>query len=94
MLNIVHGKESVIIVLHEIYGINSHIQWVCEHYSAAGYDVICPKFMKLSDYSRQGEAYQYFVEHIGFPSMVHEVKTILMKVRPDYKHRSNRSMDM
>ena len=86
MLNIVHGKESVIIVLHEIYGINSHIKWVCEQYLAAGYEVICPEFVTPSDYSREGEAYQYFVEHIGFPSMVHEVKTILMKVRTDYKH--------
>ncbi|WP_040412280.1 dienelactone hydrolase family protein [Desulfosporosinus sp. OT] len=38
--------ESAIIVLHEIYGINPHIQWVCEHYSDAGYHVICPDFIK------------------------------------------------
>ena len=86
MLDIMNGKESVIIVLHEIYGINSHIKWVCEQYLAAGYEVICPEFVNPSDYSREREAYQYFVEHIGFPSMVHEVKAILMKVRADYKH--------
>jgi len=89
MLDIIHGKESVIIVLHEIYGINSHIKWICERYLASGYDVLCPNFVKPSDYfdySREGEAYQYFVKHIGFPSMVHEVKTILMKARTDYKH--------
>ena len=86
MLDIMHGKESVIIVLHEIYGINSHIKSVCEQYLTDGYEVICPEFVNPSDYSREGEAYQYFVEHIGFPSMVHEVKTILMKVRTDYKH--------
>lgn len=89
MLNIIHGKESAIIVLHEIYGINPHIEWICEHYLAAGYDVLCPDFVKLRDcfdYRREAEAYQYFVKHVGFPSMVHEVKTILMKARTDYKN--------
>jgi len=86
MLN---GKESAIIILHEIYGINPHINWICEHYLAAGYDVICPDFVKSRDYfdyRREGEAYQYFVEHIGFPSMVHEVRAILMKARTNYRN--------
>ena len=89
MLNIIQGKESAIIVLHEIYGINPHIKWMCKHYLAADYDILCPDFVKSRDYfdySREGEAYQYFVKHIGFPSMVHEVKTILMKARTDYKN--------
>jgi len=42
---LIPGKESAIIVLHEIYGINPHIKWVCEHYLAAGYDGICPDFL-------------------------------------------------
>ena len=89
MLNFIHGKESAIIILHEIYGINPHIKWMCEHYLAAGYDVLCPNFVKTRDYfeySREGEAYQYFVKHIGFPTMVHEVNTLLMKARTDYKN--------
>lgn len=89
MLNIIHGNESAIIVLHEIYGINPHVKRICEHYSAAGYDVICPDFLKSRDYfdyRREGEAYQYFIEQIGFPSMVHEVITILMKARTNYKN--------
>lgn len=88
MLNM-HGKESAIIVLHEIYGINPHIQWICEQYLAAGFDVLCPNFVQLSDYftySREVEAYQYFLKHIGFSSMAHEVKTMLIKARRDYKH--------
>ncbi len=89
MLNIMNGKESVIIVLHEIYGINPHIKWICEEYLAAGFDVICPNFVKSSDYfvySREEDAYQYFVNHIGFSSMADEVKTILMKAKTDYKY--------
>lgn len=89
MINIVSSEESVIIVLHEIYGINPHVKLICEQYSAAGYNVLCPNFVKSGDYfnySREGEAYQYFIEHIGFYSIVDEVKTILLKARLDYKY--------
>lgn len=89
MLNNIRSKKSAIIVLHEIYGINPHIKWVCEHYIEAGYDVLCPNFLKPGvyfDYDREEEAYQYFVNHIGFWHMVHEVRTILMKTRTDYKN--------
>lgn len=89
MLNTKQSKESAVIVLHEIYGINPHIKWICEQYLAAGFNVLCPNFMNSSDYfpySREEEAYQYFVKHIGFSSMAHEVKTILMKARSDYKY--------
>ena len=89
MLNIMHGKESVIIVLHEIYGINPHMQWICKQYLGAGFDVLCPNFVKSGDYfayCREEEAYQYFVKHIGFSSMANEVNTMLMKARTDYEH--------
>jgi len=88
MLNIIRGNESAIIVLHEIYGINPHIRGICEHYASVGFDVLCPDFLNIRDYfdySREGEAYEYFRKHIGFPSMVHEVKTILMNARTNYK---------
>lgn len=89
MLNIIRGKESAIIVLHEIYGINPHIERICEQYMAAGYAVICPDFLKSKDYfdyRKEEEAYQYFFKHIGFPSMVHEVKSILLKAKTEYKN--------
>jgi len=81
-------KERAVIVLHEIYGINQHIKSVCEHYLAAGYDVLCPNFGKSEeyfDYCREEEAYQYFVDYIGFSSVTCEVKRILLKAQRDYK---------
>jgi len=89
MPSIIQGKDTAIIILYEIYGINPHIKRVCEHYSAAGYDVLYPNFVKLQKcfcYHRESVAYQYFVQHIGFPLMIQEVKTILMKARKDYRN--------
>lgn len=51
--------------------------------------MLCPNFLKSEvyfDYNREEEAYQYFVNHVGFPHMVHEVRKILMKARTDYKN--------
>lgn len=90
MPNTIRGNESAIIVLHEIYGINPHIQWVCEHYSEAGYDVICPNFIKPDlgyfEYNREEEAYQYFVNQVGFSYIVDEVGKILIKARESHKN--------
>ena len=81
-------KERAIIVLHEIYGINSHIKWGCEQYYAAGYDVLCPNFVKTEDcfnYSKEGEAYQYFIDHIGFDLVIEELKKTIYKAHSNYK---------
>lgn len=81
-------KKHAIIVLHEIYGINPHIKKVCEHYLAAGFDVLCPNFANTDDhfeYSREEEAYRYFVDHIGFELMTCEVEKILYSAQRNYK---------
>jgi len=81
-------KEYAVIVLHEIYGINPHIKWVCEQYLAAGYDVLCPNLFNTEghfDYSREGEAYQYFIDHIGFDSVTEDFEKIFSKAHGDYK---------
>lgn len=81
-------KEYAVIVLHEIYGVNPHIKWVCEQYLAAGYDVLCPNFVKSGDYfdyCKEGDAYQYFIDHIGFDSVTEEFEKIFNKAHSNYK---------
>lgn len=81
-------KECAVIVLHEIYGVNPHIKWVCEQYYAAGYDVICPNFLKTEkcfDYSREKEAYQYYIDYIGFDLVLKELKETIYKSQKKFK---------
>ncbi|WP_304519779.1 dienelactone hydrolase family protein [Clostridium estertheticum] len=50
-------------MLHEIYGINQHIKLVCEKFSMAGYDIICPNLINLNhpfNYDQQDEQFQVF----------------------------------
>jgi dienelactone hydrolase len=35
----------LIVVLHEIYGINDHITKTCQDLADSGYDVVCPDLL-------------------------------------------------
>lgn len=88
-MKIINNSDSVIIVLHEIYGINQHIQRVCEKFSMDGYDIICPNLINLSqsfNYDLQEEAYQHFMNNIGFDSAVEQVKQLITQIKKQYKY--------
>ena len=87
MLEITKGNKSAIIVLHEIYGINRHIEEVCQKYSDMGFDMYCPNLLKIEkpyDYSQQDEAYNYFVRYIGF-DVYQEVNALAQRLKPYYR---------
>lgn len=87
MFKITTDSDSVIIVLHEIYGINEHIKTVSKEYSEAGYDVICPDLIKYKSFSykQQEEAYQYFMDTIGFESAFVQTKRLVQRARKQYR---------
>lgn len=87
-MKIINNSHSVIIVLHEIYGINQHIQMICEKLSIKGYDIVCPNLIGLNqpfNYDVQEEAYQHFTKNIGFDSAVQQVKQVIIEARKQYK---------
>lgn len=86
---IVNNSDSAIIVLHEIYGINEHIKNICRGFSAKGYDVICPNLINRSepfDYESQEEAYNYFMNKVGFYLAAEKVKKIAVNAKKQYEH--------
>lgn len=88
-MEIINNSNSVIIILHEIYGINQHIQMVCEKFSNDGYDIICPNLINLSEpfsYDLEEEAYKHFMNNIGFDSAVKQVKQLIVEAKKQYKH--------
>lgn len=89
MLTFFNGSDTLVIVLHEIYGINEHINKVCKEYMEHGYDVVCPNLLNLNkafDYENQEEAYQYFTKNIGFDLASEKVKSIVAQMRSKYKN--------
>ena len=89
MITYSNNSDSVIIILHEIYGINKHMRLVCENYNRAGFDAICPDLFDLSkpfDYSDEEKAYKYFIKKIGFNLAAEQIRNLIVEVKPKYKH--------
>lgn len=85
----VNNSDSVIIVLHEIYGINQHILKVCEYYKNVGFDVICPNLLnvvKPFDYEHEEDAYEYFMKNVGFDAATEKVRDLIIQSKQKYKH--------
>ena len=79
----------MIVVLHEIYGINQHIEMVCKNFCEAGYDIICPNLIDRKQafkYEEQEEAYQHFMNHIGFDLAFQQVKQLIIQAKTQYNH--------
>ncbi|MCB2353891.1 dienelactone hydrolase family protein [Clostridium estertheticum] len=88
-MKIINNSNSVIIVLHEIYGINQHIKFVCEKFSMDGYDIICPDLINLNhpfNYDQQEEAYHHFIRNIGFDLAFKQVKRLIIQAKKQYKY--------
>ena len=88
MLTHNNDSDTVIIVLHEIYGINEHIVNVCEKLSKYKYDVIAPNLLNGRgpfSYDQEMVAYNYFMNSIGIESAFNQVKEVLHNVRANYK---------
>ncbi|WP_245823419.1 dienelactone hydrolase family protein [Metabacillus halosaccharovorans] len=82
------NSEAVIIVIHEIYGINLHIEEVCKSLYKAGYDVICPDLLgqeEAFEYSQADEAYRNFISNIGFSKASDIMTKLLVEVKGNYQ---------
>ncbi|WP_342416481.1 dienelactone hydrolase family protein [Paenibacillus sp. FSL R10-2782] len=88
MISIDKKSDTVIVVLHEIYGINQHIQNICRLLSDQGYDVICPNLLGREtpfDYSQEETAYRNFMENVGFTHASYQIESLLSSIRDRYK---------
>lgn len=88
MLTYRNKSDKLIIVIHEIYGINDHITGVCQSLAGWGYDIVCPDLLDgkpAFDYDRQEEAYRYFLNFIGFEPSEKRIAFLLRQEERDYK---------
>lgn len=88
MLTYNNNSDTLIIVLHEIYGVNKHVINVCETLSKHHYDSIAPNLLKenvVFDYDQADLAYHNFMDNVGFENAMKQITQILCNVRPHYK---------
>ncbi|WP_395858197.1 dienelactone hydrolase family protein [Cytobacillus firmus] len=82
------NSNSLILVIHEIYGINQHIKSFCELLSKQGFDVTCPHLLereKPFEYFQEEAAYRHFMEQTGFDRAAQKIKDLLLEVKDEYE---------
>ncbi|KAF6582797.1 MULTISPECIES: dienelactone hydrolase family protein [unclassified Paenibacillus] len=88
MISIDKKSDTLIVVLHEIYGINQHIQNYCSLLSDENYDVICPNLIGKEtpfNYSQEEAAYAHFIKNIGFERASYHIESLLLSIQARYK---------
>jgi dienelactone hydrolase len=88
MIRIQNNSDTVLIVLHEIYGINQHMKHVCQSLSEFHVDVLCPNLLEREtpfDYSQEEDAYRHFMENVGFDNALRKIKHLISDIQDEYK---------
>ena len=78
-------NKNAVIILHEIYGINSFMEEICTEYHRQGFDVFCPDMIKREHflYSEMTEAYQHFFNNKGL-EVYKEMEDLISKLKLTY----------
>ncbi|TXC92996.1 dienelactone hydrolase family protein [Metabacillus litoralis] len=79
---------TAIIIIHEIYGINDHMRYICSKLSKQNFDIICPNLLKTEktfDYKQEHDAYTYFRDCVGYEQAVEQIQQIVITNRNKYE---------
>lgn len=85
-MNTNNSKKSLVIILHEIYGINDHINFFSDVMFKEGFDVLSPNLLHRESYpyDQEDKAYHYFMNQIGFNKSLDKVRRIVNLNREKY----------
>ncbi|WP_283750013.1 dienelactone hydrolase family protein [Bacillus cereus] len=82
-------KKLAIIVVHEIYGVNDHMQHVIDRFTSSHINVFCPNLLQSQHafhYSDEEKAYQHFMNHIGFDDGKEQIEELITSLSSSYTH--------
>ena len=83
------NSNQCVILLHEIYGINSHIKHYANVFYQKGFDVYVPNLLqRITPFSYEEEelAYQNFMTNVGFEKAQNEVNALINNLSNKYSH--------
>ncbi|WP_257351369.1 dienelactone hydrolase family protein [Pseudalkalibacillus decolorationis] len=88
MITIENNSNNAIIVIHEIYGVNQHMRYICESIGQQGFDVICPNLLDQDQpfhYTQEKEAYINYMESLSFSKTSRTIRTLITKLKEKYE---------
>ena len=83
------NSSRCVILLHEIYGINQHIQHYAQLLFDKGYDVYVPDLINRKEpftYEQEAKAYENFMVNVGFSKAKSQVNELVSKIESKYEH--------
>ncbi|OEH94174.1 dienelactone hydrolase family protein [Bacillus solimangrovi] len=87
MISIKNNHNTVVVVVHEIYGVNDHMIDVCKRLADHNVDVLCPNLLQVDkpyNYSQESIAYTNFIENVGIEIAKNKLKPILFDLKDKY----------
>lgn len=82
------NSNRCMILLHEIYGINQHMQYYAKLLFKQNFDVYIPKLINIEEpfpYEEEERAYHHFIENKGFENAYNQVTALIDDLSKKYK---------
>lgn len=83
------NSNQCVILLHEIYGINSHMNYYAKALYEKGFDVYVPNLLQRTitfAYEDEELAYKNFIENIGFEKAKSKIHALINDLSKEYAH--------
>ncbi|PFE06236.1 hypothetical protein COE15_12010 [Bacillus cereus] len=81
------NQKVALIAIHEIYGVNEHMQDIVTKFSSQHVDVFCPNLLQLNShfhYNDEQKAYSHFIKNVGFQHGKEQVEEIITTLSKKY----------
>jgi dienelactone hydrolase len=81
--------DMAIILVHEIYGVNEHMQYMKKRLSKLGIDIVCPNLLHNDisySYAEEEHAYKNFIQNIGFENGVLQINQVILNLKRQYRN--------
>jgi dienelactone hydrolase len=79
--------KIAVVVIHEIYGVNQHMNSFCETLRSHNFDVFCPALFtneSVFNYSQEQIAYDNFITTVGFINAKLKVSDFIRSIKRSY----------
>lgn len=89
MLSYIKNSENLVIIIHEIYGVNNHMKYISNLITNLKFDVICPNlfpFERTFEECQEDEAYINFVNKVGLETGASVIKDLIENVKDKYNN--------
>ncbi len=88
MMRHAQGSNTLVILVHEIYGLNSHIRQAAEELATCGLDVLAPNLLQRAEpfsYGEAAAAYEHFNRQVGFAQAAETIQALAAQERSNYR---------